>query len=825
MTQRNVPAEGRGFPPRQELVQARPSNLVALNDYEPPLAVSAIEADKDDDEIDLRQLWQVIRRRKNIVFTLFVLIFLLSAIITFSMTPIYRAGVTIEIDTDDKRVLDYDVAANDKGSASNSKDFYQTHYELLKSRNLADRVINRAGLESKLRGTDETLAKPFYAEWLEQLSGGQEQTAAPVKADSPLADRFLSKVTIQPVKNSKIVGIYYDDPNPEEAASIANNIAESYIQMNLERRAGATEYAKNFLEEQLVLTKSKLEESETKLVAYAKASSIIDIGGENLTEQTLSGLNAALAEAERARIAAESKYQQANSATMASKVLDSPTIQSLKQALAKLEVDYQSAGVNSNSSSIADTMVDQLKQELAKLEADYQQKREIYKPDYPLMVQAQQKINEVQAQIQQRTTSVKGGMKQKIDELQAQLKRETTNIREALKSDYLEAKQKEAELRTEMGKQTSGLLDLRDKRISYNTLQREVETNRNVYEGLLQRMKEVGVASGAVTNNIAVVDPAIIPYAVHKPNKKLNLALGAVLGLFLGVVAAFLLEFLDDRIKNKDDIERLLHIPLLGVAPAIKRSGNTEYDMMTAEKPTSAVAEAFRSLRTNLLFATRTGAPRLLNVTSAGPGEGKSSTIINLATAFAQAGNRVLLIDGDLRKPTLHKRFKLDNTKGFVHFLTGQESLEAVTQATPINNVRVVTSGPIPPNPVELLSSEHLRELALQTDAGQLPFDIIMIDAPPVLGLADALIIGNHTHATLLITAYSETRKQPLQAAFERLRQARNNILGVIMTKAKSNAGDSSYYNYEYYYSYGHDGGEEGNGRTPKKSLSGKKAA
>ena len=800
------------------------NKLVALNDYEPPLPVTAMETDKDDDEIDLRQLWQVIRRRKNIVLTLFLLTFLVSLIVTLSMTPIYRAGVTMEIDTDDKRVLDYDVAANDKGSAANSKDFYQTHYELLKSRNLADRVINRAGLESKLRGNDEQLAKPFYAEWLEQFRGEKAQQATPVATESPLADRFLAKVTVTPVKNSKIVGIYYDDPNPETAASIANTIAESYIQMNLERRASSTDYAKRFLDEQLVLTKSKLDASETELVAYAKQSNIIDIDGKNLTEQTLSGLNVALAEAERARIAAESKYEQATSTRMASKVLDSLTVQSLKQALAKLEVDYQSTG--SSASAIDDSMVDNLKQELAKLEADYQQKLEIYKADYPLMVQAKQKINEVQAQLNQRAGAVKSGMKQKIDELQAQLKRETSNIRESLKSDYLEAKQKESQLRSELGKQTGGLLDLRDKRISYNSLEREVETNRNVYEGLLQRMKEVGVASGAVTNNISVVDPAITPYTVHTPNKRLNLALGAVLGLFLGVVAAFLLEFLDDRIKNKDDIERLLHIPLLGVAPAIGKRGNgTEYHMMTAEKPTSAVAEAFRSLRTNLLFATRTGAPRLLNVTSAGPGEGKSSSIINLATAFAQAGNRVLLIDADLRKPTLHKRFKLDNSKGFVHFLTGQDSLENVTQKTAINNVQVITSGPIPPNPVELLSSEHLRELSAMTETGQLPFDIVMLDAPPVLGLADALILGNHTHATLLITAYSETRKQPLLAAVERLRQARSNILGVVMTKAKSNAGDSSYYNYEYYYSYGHgDGDGDGDGRTPKKSLIGKKA-
>jgi capsular exopolysaccharide synthesis family protein len=202
------------------------------------------------------------------------------------------------------------------------------------------------------------------------------------------------------------------------------------------------------------------------------------------------------------------------------------------------------------------------------------------------------------------------------------------------------------------------------------------------------------------------------------------------------------------------------------------------------------------------MFATRAGAPKVLNVTSTDAGEGKSSTAINMATAFAQAGKTVLLVDADLRKPTLHKHFKLDNSKGLTNYLVGQETLESVTQTSFIPEVFVITSGPLSPNPVELLSSERLGDLVMHAESTNGDFDIIIIDSPPILGLADALVIGNRTHATVIVAAWNQTRKRPLQAAYTRLRQARANVIGVVMTKAKGSSG-GAYYNYDYYYAYG----------------------
>ncbi|MEB4593333.1 polysaccharide biosynthesis tyrosine autokinase [Candidatus Thiothrix sp. Deng01] len=760
MTHRNINREMDELEPGHNLVPVQQQRAMVATGYE----MAGSPDDNGDDEIDLRELWTVIKRRKGTIALIFLLVSLLALLFTLMQTPLYRASVTLEINTDDKRVLDYDVEANGAPRPTDSKDFYQTQYELLQSRNLADRVISKLKLEPRLKG--EELVKPFYADSLNEIKGWLSQiTPSNVSAktttdigERPVSELFLENVTVSPIKNSRIVTVHYDDADPAMAATIANSLADNYINMNLERRADSTTYARKFLEEQLVQTKSKLEESENKLVQYAKDKSIYNTDDkQNLVGQKLQELSAALTEAEKDRIAAESQYKQSMGSKSQDRVQSSMVIQQLKASKAKLQTDYQ----------------DKLK---------------IYKPDYPLMQQLQSQINELDAQINSESS----------------LERSTAQT--TLKSDYMAAKQKEDQLRAEVDKYKAELLTTQDKSIGYNTLQREVETNRQLYEGLLQRVKEVNVAGLANTNNVSIVDPAIVPFEVEKPNLKLNLALGVVLGLFLGTVAAFLLEFLDDRIKSIDDLERVLPVPILGIAPSMgkgSRQKQQNYALLTVEKPTSAVAEAFRSLRTNLMFATRAGAPRVLNVTSTDASEGKSSTSINLATAFAQAGKSVLLIDADLRKPSLHKHFKLDNSKGLTHYLVGQETLKGITQTSFIPEVYVITSGPLSPNPVELLSSERLVELVAFADSPQCEFDIIILDSPPILGLADALVIGNRTHATLLVAAWNESRKRPLQAAFNRLRQARTNIIGVVMTKAKGNAGGDSYYNYDYYYSYG----------------------
>jgi capsular exopolysaccharide synthesis family protein len=264
------------------------------------------------------------------------------------------------------------------------------------------------------------------------------------------------------------------------------------------------------------------------------------------------------------------------------------------------------------------------------------------------------------------------------------------------------------------------------------------------------------------------------------------------------MVVAFLLEFFDDRVKSTEEVVRILGLPLLGATPILKGTDPILHAMTTANEPTSAMAEAFRSLRTNLLFASRDGTPKVLAFTSALPSEGKSSTCMNLAAAFAQSNKRVLVVDADLRKPTVHKRLKLDNTIGLSNFLTGQAGTDTAIQETMINGVSAMTAGPISPNPAELLSSDRLQELF---DLAPDTFDLIIVDCPPVMGLADALIIANRASATVVVSAFSQSRKRALQDAHRRLNQAHANLIGFIFSKVKSGGGYG--YNYDYYYSYG----------------------
>lgn len=716
-----------------------------------------------DDEIDLRELFAVLRRRKGTILLIALLVFLGAFLATMMITPTYRAAVTLQIDMDSTKVLNFDVDATGNQNTLNSKDFYQTQYEILKSTTLAGKTIDQLNLRGSIR--PEELEKPFFAEPMAMLKelifgppeeGSVEAEAVAQLGEVPAEELFLKGLSVAPVKNSQIVKVNYDSTDPGLAATIANALADNYIKMNLERRVDAASYAEEFLTEELVQAKSRLEESEAKLVEYAKEASIFQTGDEksqSLTAQKLTAINTSLTEAESDRIDAQSKFVQAQRTMGVSKVLDNPTVQELKRSVVELE-------------------------------SDYQEKLQVYKPGYPLMVQLKRQINEFKLQISNETNRI------------------TSAVEGDLRSNFLAAQEREEKLRAELETQKQGLLLLRDKSIGYNTLLREVETNRSLYEGLLQRIKEVGVAGGVGANNVSVLDPAVVPYKKHKPNTKMNLALGGVLGLFLGMVVAFLLEFLDDRIKSSDELERILGLPLLGMTPVLKGSDPTVHSLATFEQPASATAESFRSLRTNLLFASREGTPKVLALTSALPSEGKSSTCLNLATAFAQSNKRVLLIDADLRKPTIHKRLKLDNSIGLSNVLTGQESPEAVIQESKIQGVSVITAGPLSPNPAELLSSERFQDLF---DLVPGTFDLIILDCPPVMGLADALILSNRASATVVVSAFSQSRKRSLQDANRRLRQAHANLIGFIFTKVKTGGGYGYNYEYQYYYSYGAD--------------------
>lgn len=733
--------------PKQSDRLLKPNDDVILANFD--------DDQSQDDEIDLRQLASTLNHYKWWIITVFFISVIIALLFTALQTPLYQAQLTLEIDDDNP--ASFSLGSGLLNASGNNKDFYQTQFEILKSRSLTDKVIEDLKLTEPEDVKKQASSKSQLTKLLEDIRGWLGKTDDSIDTSNknvPYADVILKNFSVTPVKNSAIVTLSYVDKDPKQAQAIVNSYAKNYIQLNLERRKNSSANSDSFLKKELADAKNKLETSEQKLIDFAKRESIIQLSADSksadsLESQTVISLNIALAEAEKDRIAANARLEQAQYMG-ASKLLEDPTIQ-------------------------------QLKNQSAKLQSDYQEKLQIYKPEYPLMLQLQSQINEINLQIQNASNKV------------------TNTVSKALKAEADAAKQRESELRNKLAKQQSNLLAYRDKSIDYNLLQRDVETNRKIYEALFERSKEFEISSGLGKNNVSIVDPALVPNKPFKPNAPLNVALGGVLGLFLGILSSFLFEFVNDKVRTSDELEKLTSLPILGIIPRMRGTGldaDIKRAMISNLDPTSAVAEAFRSMTTMLMFATRTGLPHTLNITSALPSEAKSSTCVNLATSLGQMGKRVLLIDADLRKPTAHQRFKLDNTVGLSSYLTYQAELEEAVQDTNIKNVQLLTAGPIPPNPVELLASDRLETLL-----GLAPefFDVIIFDSPPTIGLSDAFILSNRVNATILVAASGQARRRIILDTLKRLRRANANLIGVIFTKVKGKAGHGYGYGYGYY--------------------------
>ena len=734
--------------PKQSDRLLKPNDDVILANFD--------DDQSQDDEIDLRQLASTLNHYKWWIITVFFISVIIALLFTALQTPLYQAQLTLEIDDDNP--ASFSLGSGLLNASGNNKDFYQTQFEILKSRSLTDKVIEDLKLTEPEDVKKQASSKSQLTKLLEDIRGWLGKTDDSIDTSNknvPYADVILKNFSVTPVKNSAIVTLSYVDKDPKQAQAIVNSYAKNYIQLNLERRKNSSANSDSFLKKELADAKNKLETSEQKLIDFAKRESIIQLSADSksadsLESQTVISLNIALAEAEKDRIAANARLEQAQYMG-ASKLLEDPTIQ-------------------------------QLKNQSAKLQSDYQEKLQIYKPEYPLMLQLQSQINEINLQIQNASNKV------------------TNTVSKALKAEADAAKQRESELRNKLAKQQSNLLAYRDKSIDYNLLQRDVETNRKIYEALFERSKEFEISSGLGKNNVSIVDPALVPNKPFKPNAPLNVALGGVLGLFLGILSSFLFEFVNDKVRTSDELEKLTSLPILGIIPRMRGTGldaDIKRAMISNLDPTSAVAEAFRSMTTMLMFATRTGLPHTLNITSALPSEAKSSTCVNLATSLGQMGKRVLLIDADLRKPTAHQRFKLDNTVGLSSYLTYQAELEEAVQDTNIKNVQLLTAGPIPPNPVELLASDRLETLL-----GLAPefFDVIIFDSPPTIGLSDAFILSNRVNATILVAASGQARRRIILDTLKRLRRANANLIGVIFTKVKGKAGHGYGYGYGYGY-------------------------
>lgn len=699
--------------------------------------------------IDLRRLWHVILKRWWILVGSVALLLVLGVIVTLLSTPVYRAGATIQIDREAAQVVDVEGVLPAENLYS-AQEFYQTQYGLLKSRSLAERVVNGLGLAND----------PFYAERNRRTPTDKPRSAvSPAEAAEikrKAIDTFIENLRVTPAMNSRLVTISYDSPDPALAQAVVNSITETFIASNLERRFEASSYARKFLEERIEQLRSKLEQSERELVAYASAEQIINIPsasgnpeqgsnrGRSLISSSLEALNASLAKVRTDRIAAEQRWRAAQSSTglALSEVLSSPTIQ-------------------------------QLRQQRAELVSKRQELLERFQPEYPAVRQAQAQIAE----------------------LDRQLADEARDVRQSLQGQFASATAAEQSLEAEIAQLKGQAIDLDQRSIRYNILQRELDTNRTLYDGLLQRYREIGIAGGVGTNNVSVVDRAETPVKPVTPRPLINLALAGLLGLLVGAAIVFVLEFLDESLKVPSDVETKLGLPLLGSVPLLPTPAALAE---AALDPRSGFCEAYHSVRSALQFARVGGAPKTLLVTSSQPGEGKSTSSVAIARAFARMGKSVLLIDGDLRNPSLHKMLGTANRTGFSSVLAGAD-LSTAIQSTDQEHLTLLSSGPRPPSPADLLSSSTLSAFLERVSHS---VDLVVIDGPPVMGLADATILGNAVEGVLFISGAGVVRRGTALTALERLRAAGADVVGGVLERFDSRKANLGGFGYEYAYSY-----------------------
>lgn len=684
---------------------------------------------------------------------------------TYTTTPLYEASTTIQIDEQAPKV--FNKATGVSEMVTREPFFFETQYQLLKSRSLAQRVAK--SLDAATISSMTKREAPSIWDRLRRILPGsgaetaerQPLTAASLAAAQDAATgQIMGGLSIQPVPMSRIVRIGFSSPSPALAQKISIAVAENFVASTLDRRSSASAYASQFIQDRLQQLKIKLEESEKQVVAYARKEGLVNIDEKQPeTTSRLAALNASLSAATAERIKNEQLWRQAES----SDGLGLPQV-------------------------LSDHSVQAAREKRAQLMADYRDKLNVLKPAFPEMVQ----------------------LHAQISELDRQIKAQVDLVKEAIKDQFEASKQQEESLAQAVAGLRDQTLQLRSVGIEYNILQRELDTNKTLYDGLLQQYKELGVTASIGTNNVSIVDRAEMPGAPYSPRLFTNLLIALVTGAAFSSLLVYIFEILDDTFKGPEAVEDGLALTALGVIPLLGQ--NTDLIGEIRQTPNSAVAEAYRSLRTALQFSTASGAPRVLLVTSAKPGEGKSTTSISLAFNFAQIGMRVLLIDADLRNPSLGRYLALDNSLGLSNYLASGADIGAIAQTCALTNVSVITAGPLPPNPAELLAGTKLPDLLARASE---TFDVVVIDGPPVMGLADAPILSSITAGTLLVIQAGSTRRGLVKAAVKRLRFARARIVGAVLTKFDADKSGFTY-DYSYSYSYANAKAVPGDGKKPK---------
>jgi succinoglycan biosynthesis transport protein ExoP len=751
------------FPPASDdkrIARINPSPQPVLLDAAPDYPEHHFSGEEtgDDLAVTLRRYFQIFFKHRWLIVGVLVCITTLGVLRGFMMTPLYVSTATIQIDAQAMKIVDGDAATQTGGSTAGAE-FQRTHYELLKSRAMAERVVSSLQLQNDTEFLNPRNAS-FIGWFLESFRSGNDAEDAPASARQAAATAIVaSHIAVRPIAGSRLVNLTFSDPSPQRAQRIANAYADAYVASNLDKRFEANSYAKLFLDDQIKQLKLRLEDSEKALLQFAESEKIVQATDkESIADNNLAAANVALGQLVSERIRNEQTWRQ-----------------------------VQEAGEISLPQLLSNRVIDGLRERGKELKREYEEKLSTFKPGYPAMVEISTKIKEIEHQIASEVATVKA----------------------SLKAAYEASLNQEKEMRARIEQLRTEVLDLQKKSIRYNILQREVETNRGLYNSLLQRYKEVDIASGVGTNNIFIVDRALPAGAPSEPRMLRILMISLLLGIALGLGLAYVLDLFDDYIRTPEQAEEVSNLSTLGVIPLVS---SEEELAAAANDPRSPLSEAYRSLATALQFSTEAGLPRSIVVTSAGPSEGKSSIALAISRHFAAMGLNVLLVDGDLRKPSLHARIGKSSSVGLSNYLTGAATSPDLVQHTDIQTLKFIASGPIPPNAGDLLGGSRIFSLI---SAGREIFDLIVIDAPPMMGITDAQLLSNAAAATVFVVSAGQSRRGGVRNALRNLKLARVTPIGVILTKFDQHAAGYGY-GYGYGHNYGHDLEERGQDAVPE---------
>jgi polysaccharide biosynthesis transport protein len=711
-------------------------------------------------ESTLREYFRVLIKRKWTVIGCLAAIFTIVTIASFKMVPIYDAVGRIAINKPDNYLVNF--KEGQPGGDYSDPTELDTEVAILQSDLLALQVIKNLNLDKM----PEFGGRPGPTDSL---------APDPLQADTAHTSALLGgfkgglRVALKP--NTRIVEIHYVSTNPQLAALIVNTLTNTYVEQNFKTKFESTMQASDWLSKQLVDLQMKVETSQEKLVRFQKEHEILGTDEkQNIITEKLAELNKELTGAESARMQKESLYRLVESA-------DPEIVAATANAL--------EAGGLGGSAGLA--LVSGLRSKQADLKIHIAELSTQFGPSYPKLEQLNNQIKEIDAQIE------------------LELKKVSNRIR----GQYLAAQQEETMLRGEFEKQKQEANKLNESAIQYSLLKRDVDVNRQLYEGLLEKLKEAGVTAGLKSTNIRLVDAARTPTYPTEPNIPRNLAFALVLGLTSGIGLAFLLENMDNTVRTTEQAQIISGLPALGMIPMGSKNGvdstgkkllnvassREAVELVTQARPQSQMAESYRALRTSLLLSNLGTPPKTVMVTSARPQEGKTTTSINTAIVLAQKGVRVLLIDADLRRPSVHKTLGMGPRSGLSNVLTGSVTLEhAITRSPILSNLFVLPAGTPPPNPAELLASSNMRDLLNELRD---KYDHIIIDTPPTLSVTDAVVLSQRVDAIILVIRSSKTTKQALRRARDILMQVNAKITGVLL-----NAVDLSSPDYYYYYEY-----------------------